>query len=213
MSPHTHRAGQGSNGKKNSVWSVKYKREQYGRRSRTDLEVWHHDGMPISLDKIARSEPFAGGPYKADISAYSCRMWNELLNRLIHNLSCSLSHVKEAGEESGWWNEASWCRSMHLWPCTRTSSCTQNYRLLWGAWVGGQPALLHQVSCRWQLHVLFWFLNIAQCFLHLHYDSNCTNLSSSPPFSFTQVSAQYGLVKFQKTRTLLLLYDYQAKPA
>ena len=118
MSPHTHRAGQGSNGKKNSVWSVKYKREQYGRRSRTDLEVWHHDGMPISLDKIARSEPFAGGPYKADISAYSCRMWNELSNRLIHNLSCSLSHVKEAGEESGRWNEASWCRSMHLWPCT-----------------------------------------------------------------------------------------------
>ena len=44
------------------------------RRSRTDLEVWHHDGMPISLDKIARSEPFAGGPYEADISAYSCRM-------------------------------------------------------------------------------------------------------------------------------------------
>ena len=32
-----------------------------------------HDGMPISLDKIARNEPFAGGPYKADISAYSCR--------------------------------------------------------------------------------------------------------------------------------------------
>ena len=74
-----------------------------------------HDGMPISLDKIARSEPFAGGPYKADISAYSCRMWNELSNRLIHNLSCSLSHVKE---ESGRWNEASWCRSMHLRPCT-----------------------------------------------------------------------------------------------
>jgi len=39
------------------VFSVKYKREQYGRRFRTDLEVWHRDGMPISLDKIARSEP------------------------------------------------------------------------------------------------------------------------------------------------------------
>ena len=37
-----------------------------------------YDGMPIGLDKIARSEPFAGGPYKAHISAYSCRMRNEL---------------------------------------------------------------------------------------------------------------------------------------
>ena len=34
-----------------------------------------YDGMPIGLD---RSELFAGGPYKADISAYSCRMRNEL---------------------------------------------------------------------------------------------------------------------------------------
>ena len=43
-----------------------------------------YDGMPIGLDKIARSEPFAGGPYKADISAYSCRMRNELAsNELI----------------------------------------------------------------------------------------------------------------------------------
>ena len=117
MSPNSRRAGQnarGSGGKKKSVWSVKYKREQYGRRSRTDLEVWHHDGMPTSLDKIARSDRALRRRTIQSMqilnNAYSCRMWTELgPNRLIHNMSCSLSHVTEAGEKSGRWNEASRC--------------------------------------------------------------------------------------------------------
>ena len=40
------RRAQGSSGKKQVNLSVKHKGEQYGRRSMTDVEVWHHGGMP-----------------------------------------------------------------------------------------------------------------------------------------------------------------------
>ena len=66
-----------------------------------------------ALIKKVRSDPFtrrASINYKADNSAHtmcSCRMCTELgSNLVIHKLSCSLSHVTEAGEEPGWWNEA-----------------------------------------------------------------------------------------------------------
>ena len=62
-------AGEGTNGRKKSVWSVKYKRELYGR---PDLEVAMNCIMTacLGIDKLARSKPFAEGPYKADSIAY-----------------------------------------------------------------------------------------------------------------------------------------------
>ena len=61
------------------------------------------------------------------------------------------------------------------------------------------------VCCHWKLHVLFWFLNTVYCFLTAIVQ---ILIFSTLLFHTGTISAQYGLVKFRKTRTLLLLYDY-----
>ena len=64
------------------------KQEQYGRR---DLEVWHHDGMPISLDKILPEKSPLPECHTKQKIAHSCRIWTELeLNLSMRIVPCRI---------------------------------------------------------------------------------------------------------------------------